>query len=111
MSASARVTPDHLTLLSLLAGLAFCPLYFWALPWAFAALAIHVFLDGLDGPFARYLGTASRAGSFTDSMSDQTVIAATTLMLMYVHVVDLLPGVIYILTYTVVVFLPWRAIS
>ncbi len=101
---AAQVTPNHLTFLSLVAGLAFSPLYFWSPPWAFVALALHVFIDGLDGPLARFKGTASRSGSFTDSMADQFVIAATTLTLMYAQVVDMVPGVIYILTYTVVVF-------
>lgn len=95
--------PDHLTVLSLLAGLSFCPLYFWFPALAFVMLGLHVVLDGLDGPLARHLAVASRGGSFTDSMADQTVIAGTTLTLMYAHAVDLLPGVLYIVTYTVVV--------
>jgi len=53
--ARLRVTPDHLTLLSLLAGLAFCPVFFWGLkPVAPALLLAHVLLDGLDGPLARF---------------------------------------------------------
>ena len=100
---SLGATPNHLTLASLLAGLAFCPLYFWSKPLAFVLLAIHVFLDGLDGPLARHTGVASRRGSFTDTMSDQTVITATTLTLMYARVVHFVPGTLYVFTYTVVV--------
>jgi phosphatidylglycerophosphate synthase len=100
---AARVRPDHLTFLSLVAGLAFVPLYFWSLPVALFALALHVLLDGLDGPLARHLDTASRGGSFTDSMADQAVIAATTLTLMYTGMVGHLPGALYIVIYTVVV--------
>jgi phosphatidylglycerophosphate synthase len=96
-------TPNHLTLASLIAGLAFCPVYFWSTPLAFVLLAMHVLLDGLDGPLARHQGIASRRGSFTDTMSDQTVITATTLTLMYARVVDLVPGTLYIFTYAVVV--------
>jgi phosphatidylglycerophosphate synthase len=95
--------PDHLTVLSLLAGLAFCPLYFYSVPWALVALTLHVILDGLDGPLARHLGVASRSGSFTDSMADQTVIAATTLTLMYTGEAGVFSGALYIVAYTVVV--------
>lgn len=101
--ARVRLRPDHLTVLSLLAGLVFCPLYLFAVPWALVALALHVVLDGLDGPLARHLGVASRSGSFTDSMADQTVIAASTLTLMYTQDADVFAGALYIVAYTVVV--------
>jgi phosphatidylglycerophosphate synthase len=97
------VTPDHLTLLSLAAGVSFCGLYFWSKPVAFAMIALHIFLDGLDGPLARFKGTASRSGSFTDTMADQMVITATTITLMYAKVIDMVPGTLYIVIYTVVV--------
>ncbi|MBN1591515.1 MAG: CDP-alcohol phosphatidyltransferase family protein [Pirellulales bacterium] len=101
--ASARVTADHVTLLSTFVGLAFCPLYLWAKPAAFAALAAHVLLDGLDGPLARRSGTAGRRGSLTDSMADQVVIAATTLTLMSQGDVGTAAGGCYVFLYTVVV--------
>lgn len=103
MLEACGVRPDHITLLSLLAGLAFCPLIFHSPPWALCMLAMHVFLDGFDGPLARHLGVDSPKGSFTDSMADQTVITATTLTLMYSGMIDLIPGVLYLFTYTVVV--------
>ena len=102
--AACQITPDHLTLLSLACGLAFCPLYFFQyLPAAFAALVLHILLDGLDGPLARHTGVASRKGSFADSMSDQTVIVATTITLMISHTIDVAAGGTYIFLYTVVV--------
>jgi phosphatidylglycerophosphate synthase len=79
------VLPDHVTLVSLAAGLAFCPLWLWpgspawSKPAALAALLMHVLLDGLDGPLARHLGTASRRGSFTDTLADQLVVTVSTL--------------------------------
>ncbi|HEX5104584.1 MAG TPA: CDP-alcohol phosphatidyltransferase family protein [Pirellulaceae bacterium] len=82
------IRPDHVTAASLAAGLAFCPLWLWpdgpawAKPAALVALLLHVLLDGLDGPLARHLGTASSRGSFTDSLADQIVVTATTLALM-----------------------------
>jgi len=103
MLARCRVSADHLTLLSVLAGLAFCLLYFWSKPAAFALLAMHVLLDGLDGPLARHTGTASRRGSFVDCMSDQLVIVASTATLMSTKVIGILPGSVYIVAYTVLV--------
>ena len=99
----AGIRPDHLTLASLLLGLSFCPLYFWSKPAAFAMLLVHVLLDGLDGPLARHTGTASRRGSFTDSMADQTVITASTITVMAAGVVGVVPGALYVSTYAVVV--------
>lgn len=101
--ARARAKPDHITLLSLLFGLAFCPAYFYSLPLAWACLALHVLLDGLDGPLARHLGVASNKGSFTDTMADQAVITASTGTLMVADVVGVLPGTVYIAAYNAVV--------
>lgn len=95
--------PNHLTLLSLLSGLAFCPLFFVSRPVAFVCLALHVILDGLDGPLAREMGIASNRGSFTDSMSDQMVIAATTFTVVHAGAAGILPGGLYVFFYTVVV--------
>jgi len=36
-------------------------------------------------------------------MADQTVITATTITLMYVGMIDILPGALYLITYTVIV--------
>lgn len=86
--ARCGVLPDHITLVSLAAGLAFCPLWLWpgspawSKPAALVALLLHVLLDGLDGPLARHLGVASRRGSFTDTLADQLVVTASTLAIM-----------------------------
>ena len=97
------VTPDHLTMLGLIAGLAFCPLYFWWQPAALFALSLHVLLDGLDGPLARLKATDSRSGSFTDTVADQIVVAATTITLMFAGALSPTAGGAYIFFYTVVV--------
>src|SRR5262245_33326291 len=82
------VTADHITAASLACGLAFCPLWLWpagppwAKPAALLALLLHALLDGLDGPLARHQQTASRRGSFTDTLADQIVVTASTLALM-----------------------------
>ena len=98
-----RISPDHLTFLSLVSGLAFCPLWFVSAPWALVALVLHVLLDGIDGPLARHLGVASSRGSFTDTLSDQAVVTASTITLMYAGLVHAVPGAIYIYVYAVVV--------
>jgi phosphatidylglycerophosphate synthase len=98
-----RISADLLTLASLAAGLAFCPVYFFCKPAALGLLALHVCLDGLDGPLARYVGTACRKGSFTDTMTDQIVVAASTITLIVGKVVWVVPGACYIFIYTVVV--------
>ena len=101
--ARCGITADALTFLALIAGLAFCPVYFFSKPLAFVLLALHAAFDGLDGPLARHLGTASRKGSFTDTLSDQIVVAATTATLIYGGLIAILPGSLYIFLYTVVI--------
>lgn len=105
------IQPDHVTLASLLCGLAFCPLYLWpgAPSWALAAalvaLLVHVVLDGFDGPLARHLGVASRRGSFTDTLADQMVVTATTITLMAAPqpMVSAWVGGLYLFAYAMVV--------
>ncbi|HEY2412209.1 MAG TPA: CDP-alcohol phosphatidyltransferase family protein [Pirellulaceae bacterium] len=86
--ADTGIRPDDLTLVGLISGLAFCPLWLWSGQpiWAkiaaMTALAMHLILDGLDGPLARHLKIDSRRGSFTDTLADQIVVTATTLALM-----------------------------
>jgi phosphatidylglycerophosphate synthase len=101
--AKCRVTANALTFLSLMTGLAFCPALFHSKPLALALLACHLCFDALDGPLARHTDTASHKGSFTDTMSDQTVVAATTGTLIYADIIAPLPGVTYVFAYTVVV--------
>lgn len=102
--ARGGVRPGHLTLASLLAGLAFAPLLLAGQPlWAMALLLWHVLLDGLDGPLARHLGVASNRGSFTDTMADQMVVTLTTIALIQDDLAGLWPGVLYLFFYSQVV--------
>ena len=78
-----RITPDHITILSFLFGVAFAPLWYFENFWlAASAVWIHVALDGIDGPLARFQNSASPRGSFTDSFCDQIVVSAVTICLM-----------------------------
>jgi phosphatidylglycerophosphate synthase len=102
--ARLRVTPNHLTLLSLLTGLAFCPCFLWgSRPLAFALLLAHVLLDGLDGPLARHLGYASSRGSFTDTTADQVVVTFSTITLIQAGLAGAWPGGLYVFFYCMVV--------
>jgi phosphatidylglycerophosphate synthase len=105
------IRPDDLTLVGLVSGLAFCPLWLWvgqpnwAKIAALAVLGLHLILDGLDGPLARHLRIDSRRGSFTDTLADQIVVTATTLTLMSAPGVPLnvWVGGTYIFVYSLVV--------
>jgi phosphatidylglycerophosphate synthase len=81
----------------------FCPTWFWSKTLAWVLLALHILLDGVDGPLARHLGVASNKGSFTDTMSDQVVIAGTTAALMASSEAGALAGMAYVVVYTTVV--------
>lgn len=97
----ARITPDHLTIVSLISGLAFFP------AWLFDKSAVgilllwlHAVVDGLDGPLARYQHRASPRGSFTDSFCDQLVVSCVTMALMMKSPgVSILAGATFLVVY------------
>ncbi|MEM1442737.1 MAG: CDP-alcohol phosphatidyltransferase family protein [Verrucomicrobiota bacterium] len=98
------VRADHITLLSLLSGLAFCPFFIAGEYFlAFSFLVFHVLLDGLDGPLARHLGKAGGRGSFTDTTADQMVVTATAIALVYTGHAGAWAGGSYLFLYTLVV--------
>lgn len=101
-----RISPDMITLLSGLAGVAFAP--FWLSHWeglALSCLVAHVALDGLDGPLARHQQRASPRGSFTDTFTDQIVvtIVAVAWMIKQANAWAIGLGGCYIFLYTLVV--------
>ncbi|MBK9584444.1 MAG: CDP-alcohol phosphatidyltransferase family protein [Alphaproteobacteria bacterium] len=97
------ITPNTLTLFSLLAGL----LAALALPFlkilGLVLLLVHVLLDGIDGPLARSTGTASKKGSFTDTASDQIVVFAVMLALVSMNAAGAAAAMVYVFSYTLVV--------
>ncbi|QTN31492.1 CDP-alcohol phosphatidyltransferase family protein [Akkermansiaceae bacterium] len=100
----AHVTANHITVASLLCGLAFVPAFGLVAPWlAFSLLFLHVLLDGLDGPLARFRGTASDRGSFTDTMVDQLVVSVVMIAMIHSGHAGLWPGSLYIFFYLLVV--------
>lgn len=95
---------NHVTFLSLVAGIAFCPVFLWgSKPLAFLLLLSHALLDGLDGPLARFRGTASNQGSFTDTMADQVVVTMSTATMIHAGYAGVWPGALYLFFYAVVV--------
>lgn len=68
------VTPNQITVLSLVFGLASAGLYVSGIPnalvWGAVFLYGKVFLDNVDGNLARVRGTTSRFGRFLDSLAD-----------------------------------------
>jgi phosphatidylglycerophosphate synthase len=77
------ITPDQVTLASLVCGVMFVPMWMTGHPWwGVILLWGHVLLDGVDGPLARHQQTASQQGSFTDSFCDQMIVTAVTITLM-----------------------------
>lgn len=78
------VTPNVITWISVVIGLAFVPSYLW-MPGATGLLVAHLLLfahlliDGVDGPLARFQNRASAAGSLTDTFGDQMVVVAVSL--------------------------------
>jgi phosphatidylglycerophosphate synthase len=102
--ARLRITPNHLTLLSLFTGLAFTPAFLWgSRATSFALLLAHLVLDGLDGPLARFIGKASNRGSFTDTMADQVVVTFSTVTLIHAGYAGAWPGGLYVFFYCMVV--------
>ncbi len=101
-----RITPDIITLLSGLIGVAFAPL--WLSHYeglALCCLVLHVALDGIDGPLARYQQVASPRGSFTDTFTDQIVVTfvAVAWMIHHANAWAISMGGTYIFLYTMVV--------
>ena len=68
------ITPNQITFLSLIFGLASAGFYVSGIPdallWGAIFLYGKVFLDNVDGNLARVRGTTSRFGRFLDSLSD-----------------------------------------
>ncbi|MBX3441803.1 MAG: CDP-alcohol phosphatidyltransferase family protein [Planctomyces sp.] len=98
-----RVGPDGVTVASLAAGLSFAAL--WPdRPWlAVLMLLAHAVLDGIDGPLARHQRRAGAAGSLTDTLSDQCVLAGVVAALMASGWLGAWNGGLFLFIYTVVV--------
>jgi phosphatidylglycerophosphate synthase len=64
---------------------------------------LHVIIDGLDGPLARYQNSASPRGSFTDSFCDQIIVSTVAIGLMMKQPgVSIAAGSTFLVVYTAV---------
>jgi phosphatidylglycerophosphate synthase len=88
-----RITPDAVTLTSLVFGLGAATLIAWAVPhhWQWAALLsfIGTVLDCADGQLARLRKSSSVLGRMLDGTCDSTVVMACAAAAGYVHVREL----------------------
>jgi phosphatidylglycerophosphate synthase len=96
------VSPDQVTLVSLACGMLFVPLWLNGFAWyALLFLLLHVLLDGLDGPLARYQKADGQRGSFTDSFCDQIIVSVVSIALMSGSepLIDVWGGSLFVLLY------------
>lgn len=101
-----RVTPDAVTVLAAVCGVMFLPLMLLDRPVAaLSSLLLHVALDGLDGPLARWQQRASARGSFSDTFADQLVVTVVTITWMITTGTtwSLFAGSVFIFVYALVV--------
>ncbi len=70
-----------------------------------AGLALHVGLDGLDGPIARAAGTAGPAGAFTDMCLDHVGFLVVASLCAFYGQMDGAAACVYVSTYTLAVVL------
>jgi len=103
MLSSAGVRAGGVTTASLVAGLAFPAAWGRSPAWAVILLALHVLLDGVDGPLARWQQRASARGSFTDTVCDQIVLAGVILTLISSGWLEAATGGAFLFVYTLVV--------
>jgi phosphatidylglycerophosphate synthase len=97
------IRADGITLASLIAGLAFVPLFPRHPLAALFALAVHALLDGVDGCLARHQGLASPKGSFTDTLSDQCVLTGVMLVVSHQGMLACWMAGLFLFAYTLVV--------
>ena len=86
------MTPDQITILSLVLGLGTGPLYAIGTRWSFVAGAVVYYLsfmfDCVDGKVARLLGTSSARGKALDAMADGLRRASAALGLLWFLIHD-----------------------
>ncbi|MCC6158666.1 MAG: CDP-alcohol phosphatidyltransferase family protein [Deltaproteobacteria bacterium] len=96
------VRPNHITAASFLTVLVGFPLFYGAGRYgaAFAALAVHILLDGLDGPLAKIVGKKNTAqGALMDMSNDVTGIVIVVFTVSFFGPVPWFLGTVYAVTY------------
>lgn len=95
--------PNQVSYGSLAVGILACPALYFSRELGLLLVTLHVLLDGLDGPLARFQESASNKGSFTDTFIDQIVLSLITITLINLNIVNVFAGGIYVFSYTLCV--------
>ena len=98
-------TPDQISYAGLSMGVLFVlflPQNLWL---ALLALILHVFFDGLDGAYARFLNMKNSKGELLDRACDYAIFFVIFAAFMYYHVLNPWWGFVYFVNYTIMVFL------
>ncbi len=101
--AGAGLRANHVTALSLMLGLIGAGVLATQPLIALVLIALHVALDGLDGPIARARGEDGSSGALTDTLADQLVVSAVGIAAIDAGYAGLFDGAAYLLTYNTVV--------
>ncbi|MBZ0270884.1 hypothetical protein K8I61_02520 [bacterium] len=100
--AARGIGPDHVTGASFFVLLVGFPLCYGARAYgaAFIVLAIHLVLDGIDGPLAQYLGRKGAAhGALMDMTNDVTGMVIVIVTATYFGPIPWPVGATYVITY------------
>jgi phosphatidylglycerophosphate synthase len=97
------ISPDMLSLCSVICGAGFCLFSSYRFAIAFWLLVASIIFDGLDGVEARLKGTSSARGSFTDMFCDQLVVAFSVAGLAWMNLIHPVLAVLFVYVYTALV--------
>ncbi|MFW5745947.1 MAG: CDP-alcohol phosphatidyltransferase family protein [Nanoarchaeota archaeon] len=101
----AAVRPGHISLLGFL-SMVVAALVAVRSPYASVGfLLLHLILDGIDGPYARYLGVNDAAGALTDVVVDHAALFIFVGMLLWIGIAPALLLYAYSILYAVMVVL------
>lgn len=95
----AGLNANHVTSASAIVGLASAVMVYFNHTAFAILLALHVLLDGLDGPLARYQKTRSNGGMIADFFSDLAVVGCVTIGLTLSGYIDPVWGVTFSFCY------------
>jgi phosphatidylglycerophosphate synthase len=102
----AGVRSNHITGASFVLIATGFPLafYFEQYLWAFIALAVHILLDGMDGPMARLEGKQSSGGAMLDMANDLTGMVVVVITASHFHFINPTIGFMYVVSYLYLTF-------
>ena len=101
-----HISPNLLTGASLLiVSVGFPLLFVLGLPkWAFLVLILHILLDGLDGPLAKYQKRQNRSGAMLDMGNDLTGMAIVLITAAHYQLMNPTVAFLYVVAYLYLTF-------